>query len=117
MVRTIWQVELVLKEEAKGGESPQGKIETLSSEPSSAELSGSNLGSSDATSPQDERLPSSDATSPQDDRFEETYLELRKWVDISSTKYSLLTVIRERRAGRLGTAMKVQKGRFFQKEI
>lgn len=100
-------VELVLKEEAKGGESPQGKIETLSSEPSSAELSGSNLGSSDATSPQDERLPSSDATSPQDDRFEETYLELRKWVDISSTKYSLLTVIRERRAGRLGTAMKV----------
>eukprot|EP00249_Psilotum_nudum_P018372 c26772_g1_i1 orf=205-4470(+) len=41
------------------------------------------------------------------DRFDGVYAELRKWVDITSTKYSLLTVIREKRCGRLGSAIKV----------
>ncbi|KAL6634882.1 hypothetical protein ACP70R_027553 [Stipagrostis hirtigluma subsp. patula] len=41
------------------------------------------------------------------DVFEENYKELIKWVDAKSAKYSTLTVIRERRCGRLGTALKV----------
>ncbi|XP_006647647.1 tripeptidyl-peptidase 2 [Oryza brachyantha] len=41
------------------------------------------------------------------DDFEETYKELIKWVDAKSTKYGSLTVLRERRCGRLGTALKV----------
>ncbi|KAG0562456.1 hypothetical protein M758_9G144800 [Ceratodon purpureus] len=40
------------------------------------------------------------------DKFEETYAELRKWADINSPKYLLLTVKRERRAGRLGSSLK-----------
>lgn len=38
--------------------------------------------------------------------FEENFNELRKWVDIKSSKYGTLLVIRERRCGRLGTALK-----------
>uniref|UniRef100_A0A0E0K3A0 tripeptidyl-peptidase II n=1 Tax=Oryza punctata TaxID=4537 RepID=A0A0E0K3A0_ORYPU len=41
------------------------------------------------------------------DAFEENYKELIKWVDAKSTKYGSLTVLRERRCGRLGTALKV----------
>uniref|UniRef100_A0A0D9VJ70 Tripeptidyl-peptidase 2 n=1 Tax=Leersia perrieri TaxID=77586 RepID=A0A0D9VJ70_9ORYZ len=41
------------------------------------------------------------------DAFEENYKELIKWVDVKSTKYGSLTVLRERRCGRLGTALKV----------
>eukprot|EP00250_Pteridium_aquilinum_P012313 c20649_g1_i1 orf=679-4899(-) len=89
-------VELILKEEIKGCDSTEGKTETLSSEPSSTD-----------PSVQEEDTGSADESGPQDNRFEETYRELRKWVDISSTKYSLLTVIHEKRAGRLGTAIKV----------
>ncbi|MCO5584272.1 hypothetical protein L7F22_038196 [Adiantum nelumboides] len=82
-------VELVTEEELKGGDSAQEKAES----PSSTEIpvEGGTQGSPAAC----------------DDRFEETYLELRKWVDISSTKYSLLKVIHEKRAGRFGTALKV----------
>ncbi|XP_074282195.1 tripeptidyl-peptidase 2 [Silene latifolia] len=43
----------------------------------------------------------------QEDLFEPTYKELRKWVDVKSSKYGILSVIRERRSGRLGTALKV----------
>ncbi|XP_037496420.1 tripeptidyl-peptidase 2 isoform X2 [Jatropha curcas] len=43
----------------------------------------------------------------QQDLFEENFKELRKWVDVKSSKYGTLLVIRERRCGRLGTALKV----------
>ncbi|CAI0546836.1 unnamed protein product [Linum tenue] len=41
------------------------------------------------------------------DLFEETFKELQKWVDVKSSKYGTLTVLREKRRGRLGTALKV----------
>ncbi|RDY13416.1 Tripeptidyl-peptidase 2, partial [Mucuna pruriens] len=41
------------------------------------------------------------------DLFEENFKELKKWVDVKSTKYGILLVTRERRAQRLGTALKV----------
>lgn len=41
------------------------------------------------------------------DEFEENYLELRKWVDVGSLKFILLSVKREMRAGRIGSAIKV----------
>ena len=41
------------------------------------------------------------------DVFEENYKELIKWVDAKSTKYGNLTVLRERRCGRCGSALKV----------
>ncbi|KAL2227071.1 UNVERIFIED_CONTAM: Tripeptidyl-peptidase 2 [Sesamum indicum] len=40
------------------------------------------------------------------DLFEENFKELRKWVDVKSSRYGTLFVIRERRQGRLGTALK-----------
>ncbi|KAJ4800193.1 Tripeptidyl-peptidase 2 [Rhynchospora pubera] len=45
------------------------------------------------------------------DKFEENYKELIKWVDIKSNKYSMLLIVRERRCGRLGTALKVLNDR------
>ncbi|GLT35948.1 hypothetical protein SLA2020_103570 [Shorea laevis] len=41
------------------------------------------------------------------DLFEENFKELKKWVDVKSTKYGTLFVLREKRGGRLGTALKV----------
>lgn len=41
------------------------------------------------------------------DDFEENFKELKKWVDVKSAKYGTLTVMHERRCGRLGTALKV----------
>ncbi|XP_019453181.1 PREDICTED: tripeptidyl-peptidase 2-like isoform X1 [Lupinus angustifolius] len=41
------------------------------------------------------------------DGFEENFKELKKWVDVKSPKYGILLVTRERRSGRLGTALKV----------
>lgn len=41
------------------------------------------------------------------DLFEQNFKELRKWVDVESYKFGLLLVLRERRCGRLGTALKV----------
>lgn len=43
----------------------------------------------------------------QPEKFEENLEELKKWVNIKSSKYGTLLVIRERRRGRLGTAVKV----------
>lgn len=43
----------------------------------------------------------------QPDLFEENFKELKKWVDVKSSKYGTLLVLRERRSGRLGTALKV----------
>jgi len=40
------------------------------------------------------------------DLFEENFKELKKWVDLKSSKYGTLLVLRERRSGRLGTALK-----------
>lgn len=42
----------------------------------------------------------------QPDLFEENFKELKKWVDVKSSKYGTLLVLRERRSGRLGTALK-----------
>ncbi|MBA0831085.1 hypothetical protein Goarm_015575, partial [Gossypium armourianum] len=39
------------------------------------------------------------------DLFEENFKELTKWVDVKSSKYGTLYVLRERRFGRLGTAL------------
>lgn len=41
------------------------------------------------------------------DLFEENFKELKKWADIKSSKYGTLLVMRERRCGRFGTALKV----------
>lgn len=41
------------------------------------------------------------------DSFEQNFKELRKWVDVKSSKYGLLLVMHEKRCGRLGTALKV----------
>lgn len=40
------------------------------------------------------------------DLFEENFKELKKWADIKSSKYGTLLVMRERRCGRFGTALK-----------
>ncbi|KAL7003416.1 tripeptidyl-peptidase II Tpp2 [Sarracenia purpurea var. burkii] len=41
------------------------------------------------------------------DLFEENFIEIKKWVDVKSSKYGTLSVIHERRRGRLGIALKV----------
>nr|GMC93031.1 tripeptidyl-peptidase 2 isoform X2 [Ipomoea batatas] len=41
------------------------------------------------------------------DLFEKNFKELKKWVDVNSSRYGKLSVLRERRLGRLGTALKV----------
>lgn len=41
------------------------------------------------------------------DLFEENFRELKKWVNVKSSKYGTLLVIRERRCGRPGAALKV----------
>ncbi|KAM7499661.1 hypothetical protein LguiA_024075 [Lonicera macranthoides] len=41
-----------------------------------------------------------------DHLFEENFKELKKWVDVKSSKYGTLLVIREQRSGRLGSALK-----------
>ncbi|KAK3008490.1 hypothetical protein RJ639_015101 [Escallonia herrerae] len=46
-------------------------------------------------------------TDSQKDPFEENFKELRKWVDMKSSKFGTLLVVRERHSGRLGTALKV----------
>lgn len=43
----------------------------------------------------------------QPDLFENNFKELKKWVDVKSSKYGNLLVLRERRLGRIGTALKV----------
>ncbi|KAG6716915.1 hypothetical protein I3842_04G072100 [Carya illinoinensis] len=43
----------------------------------------------------------------QPDVFEENLKELKRWVDVKSSKYGTLLVLQERRSGRLGTALKV----------
>lgn len=43
----------------------------------------------------------------QPDLFEENFKELKKWADVKSPKYGSLLVLREKRCGRLGTALKV----------
>ncbi|KAK4796287.1 hypothetical protein SAY86_028613 [Trapa natans] len=40
------------------------------------------------------------------DLFEENFKELKKWADVKSSKYGSLLVIRERRCGRPGSALK-----------
>ncbi|CAH9123538.1 unnamed protein product [Cuscuta epithymum] len=49
------------------------------------------------------------ATAPhvESDLFEKNFKELKKWMDVTSSRYGTLSVIYERRLGRLGTALKI----------
>ncbi|KAJ9679435.1 hypothetical protein PVL29_021384 [Vitis rotundifolia] len=60
-------------------------------------------GTKDVDKTDDQSAPES----TQPDLFEENFKELKKWVDIKSSKYGTLWVVRERCCGRLGTALKV----------
>ncbi|KAG7016869.1 Tripeptidyl-peptidase 2 [Cucurbita argyrosperma subsp. argyrosperma] len=42
-----------------------------------------------------------------EDSFEENFKELKKWVDVKTSKFGTLAVLREKRRGRLGAALKV----------
>lgn len=67
----------------------------------------SDLASSDAKDVDKTRdPPQSDSCIPPD-VFEENFKELKRWVDVKSSKYGTLLVLHERRSGRLGTALKV----------
>ncbi|TQD86599.1 hypothetical protein C1H46_027865 [Malus baccata] len=48
-----------------------------------------------------------DPLKPGSDLFESNFKELQKWVEVKSSKYGTLSVLREKRSGRLGTALKV----------
>ncbi|CAN8274352.1 unnamed protein product [Cochlearia groenlandica] len=48
-----------------------------------------------------------DESSSHKDKFEENFKELTKWVDVKSSKFGTLTVLREKRLSRPGTALKV----------
>ena len=48
-----------------------------------------------------------DLSKPGSDLFENNFKELQKWVEVKSSKYGTLSVLREKRSGRLGTALKV----------
>lgn len=56
---------------------------------------------------QGEKEDEGEEESSQKDKFEENYKELTKWVDVKSSKFGTLTVLREKRLSRLGTALKV----------
>ncbi|KAL0907669.1 hypothetical protein M5K25_022092 [Dendrobium thyrsiflorum] len=53
------------------------------------------------------REEQSPTISGQLDDFEENFKELKKWVDVKSSKYCMLVVVWERRNQRLGTALKL----------
>nr|AFN53692.1 tripeptidyl peptidase II [Linum usitatissimum] len=55
----------------------------------------------------DVRKEASEESGSKQDTFEETFKELQKWVDVKSSKFGTLYVLREKRRGRLGTALKV----------
>ncbi|XVF53596.1 hypothetical protein PTKIN_Ptkin05aG0110900 [Pterospermum kingtungense] len=66
------------------------------------------LASTDGTNDMPQAGDKSDVGSDiKPDLFEENLKELKKWVDLKSSKYGTLSVLRERRCGRLGTALKV----------
>lgn len=94
-------LETILSEESKAGDETQDEKSTPDLEPPSVEHQENGAG---AIATPDETANSRDDAK---DQFEEAYCELCKWVDISSTKYSFLMVLREKRCGRLGTAIKV----------
>ncbi|KAH0935292.1 hypothetical protein HID58_012409 [Brassica napus] len=54
-----------------------------------------------------EKEDEEDEGSCQKDKFEENFKELTKWVDVKSSKFGTLTVLREKRLSRLGSALKV----------
>ncbi|KAK9178803.1 hypothetical protein WN943_027997 [Citrus x changshan-huyou] len=71
------------------------EIESLKGEKSGAEAATEGTTDVDKTS------------DSQPDLFEENFKELKKWADVKSPKYGSLLVLREKRCGRLGTALKV----------
>ncbi|KAK9121596.1 hypothetical protein Syun_019213 [Stephania yunnanensis] len=54
-----------------------------------------------------DETPAAEDRPEQHDLFEENFKELKRWVDVKSSKCSLLLVAHERRSKRLGTALKV----------
>ncbi|XP_010255392.1 PREDICTED: tripeptidyl-peptidase 2 [Nelumbo nucifera] len=68
------------------------------------ELSGTTASTEASDQARQESAPDS---GKQQDLFEENFKELKRWVDVQSSKYGMLSVVRERRSGRLGTALKV----------
>ncbi|PPS04368.1 hypothetical protein GOBAR_AA16297 [Gossypium barbadense] len=78
------------------------EIETLKGEKASVLAAIEGTKDSDQTGGQ-----SAVGSDVQSDLFEENFKELTKWVDLKSSKYGTLSVMRERRCGRLGTALKV----------
>ncbi|MBA0553915.1 hypothetical protein Golob_013054 [Gossypium lobatum] len=78
------------------------EIETLKGEKASVLAAIEGTKDSDQTGGQ-----SAVGSDVQSDLFEENFKELTKWVDLKSSKYGTLSVLRERRCGRLGTALKV----------
>ncbi|XP_039137990.1 tripeptidyl-peptidase 2 isoform X1 [Dioscorea cayenensis subsp. rotundata] len=63
----------------------------------------------ETTSADDEKQGEESITvaSDQSDSFEENFKEIKKWVDVKSSKYGMLVVVRERHCKRLGTALKI----------
>ncbi|XP_059451546.1 tripeptidyl-peptidase 2 isoform X2 [Corylus avellana] len=76
-------------------------IESLEGEKASALASSKDAKDVDKTHDQ-----SQSDSGVQPDFFEENFKELQRWVDVKSSKYGTLLVLRERRSGRLGTALK-----------
>ncbi|XVE58530.1 hypothetical protein DITRI_Ditri04bG0176600 [Diplodiscus trichospermus] len=79
------------------------EIESLKGEKASALAAGAGEGKKDF----DQTGDSVVGSDIQSDLFEENFKELAKWVDLKSSKYGTLFVLRERRGGRLGNALKV----------
>ncbi|XVF50835.1 hypothetical protein PTKIN_Ptkin04bG0135800 [Pterospermum kingtungense] len=77
------------------------EIESLKGEKASAFAAG------EATKDSDQTGVSAVGSDIPSDLFEQNFKELMKWVDLKSSKYGTLSVLRERRCGRLGTALKV----------
>ncbi|XP_031281076.1 tripeptidyl-peptidase 2 isoform X1 [Pistacia vera] len=78
------------------------EIESLKGD--KASVADANEGTKDVDKTGDQSAPVSGG---QPDLFEDNFKELKKWVDVKSSKYGNLFVLRERRLGRLGTALKV----------
>ncbi|XP_077225985.1 tripeptidyl peptidase ii [Tasmannia lanceolata] len=74
------------------------EIESLKVEKSS--LGSNSTGTKDSQSMMESSVLESDL-------FEANFKELLKWVDVKPSKYGMLLLLRERRCGRLGTALKV----------
>ncbi|KAK1307536.1 hypothetical protein QJS10_CPA09g01678 [Acorus calamus] len=87
------------------------KYFSVKSDPDDKEAEGSKVdGSATVSGDEVSDGATKDSASPpvdQPDKFEENFKELKKWVDVKSSKYSMLVVVHERRCKRPGTTLKV----------